>query len=525
MQSSSLEVPSVSTTNYLMRPFKAAAAFLQGIQSAAVSLINWPVDLYKLSRYEEGFMFSKLYERARDDTNITKVTMPIPPQVAQWSEDKVPANIYVITGPTENVRQVAEYGEKNNDPKARFYFNFFNRLMGRKNIIHTLLNTDDAKQEKKFIKMHLVQPEALEFGVVTARKRIRLLLNDWNKDLPYQDQISYIGSNVVGVCVFGIPELPLSYIPKLREVGESFPEYYKNPDLIRHGEKFLDDLNKDLIPQHIDAILAANKFGKKDFDLHADPALDKTQEMLKRKLASWYAAEGSLSSILMVAIAHLNQIPEIKEKLKAEVEDFKKTHNITQNEEITLENLRQDFPYLDCLYRETLRFASTQTAIARKTSVASTFNLFDKGGVKHSQTIPAESILFFPVRARHFDATFWDKPQEFQPARFDYRLPRNIDQTDGEYQAAFKLHQAQVKKNRDQLIPFSVGIRSCPSQYGFSELVFKTVILECLDYKFTFNNKIEDVPVCVPQSSWKKTYFATVEREEKKLENVCFPKR
>jgi cytochrome P450 len=105
--------------------------------------------------------------------------------------------------------------------------------------------------------------------------------------------------------------------------------------------------------------------------------------------------------------------------------------------------------------------------------------------VKRQHAIPAESILLFPVRARHFNEKFWQRPQAFDPSRFNFEL------------AHTEREKERVQKNHDELMPFSVGQRSCPSQYGFSEVVFKTVILESLAYKITLDSEIESIPVWV----------------------------
>jgi cytochrome P450 len=482
---------------------KAAATFVQGLPA----YFSFPADcskedLQRLRNEEEQFILTELYARARDNgSNITRLKMPFSPFVASWSLDYLPSNIYVITGPEENARQVANYGEANKDPKARIHFRFFKKMMGRPNFTHSLLDSDETRSERGMLKGHLVQSKDFECGRKIALKRTRNLFKNWDPAISFLDQMTYLGSNIMGEAVLGIPELDLKYSRKLRDIGKSLSEFYKHPSSVKPVTKFIADLNKTIVTEQGSAILAADKFAKKDFDQHADPEKNMTAELLKRKPASWYAAESALSAVLSMGIAQLSSHPELKQQLKAELLAFKKSHGLENNDSVTVDDLRNSLPLLDAFYLETLRYSSTLSTVARKTSIPTSLTIRDDEGVAQEHEIPAESILLFPVRPRHFNEKFWDESQKFNPDRFNLSLAKTEEQ------------RASILRNRKELLPFSVGSRSCPSQYGFSEVVFKTVILESLEYEIKLDSEIESIPVWVPMPHLEKNYLATVTPE------------
>jgi len=64
----------------------------------------------------------------------------------------------------------------------------------------------------------------------------------------------------------------------------------------------------------------------------------------------------------------------------------------------------------------------------RKTSKPTSTSVIDEKGQKQQHPIPAESILLFPVRAKHFNEKFWDHPHRFDPTRFNLSLAVTADQ-------------------------------------------------------------------------------------------------
>ena len=192
----------------------------------------------------------------------------------------------------------------------------------------------------------------MSIGRAVALKRTQQLFKNWDPEVPYLDQITFLGSNIIGEAGLGIPNLELKYAKPLRKLGQSLANCYKHPSTVNPMAGFIHHLNKVIVEEQGDKILAANRFIKKDFDIYAHPNKALTTELFKRRPASWYATESALSAVLGMGLAQLSVNDEVREQLKVEIKTFKHAHALDSDDCISDEELfRPSTSFRQCLVR------------------------------------------------------------------------------------------------------------------------------------------------------------------------------
>lgn len=460
-----------STANYLMSHISYAGAQLKkNILGDAIEIILG----------KEEFVITELVKRAQG-TNIGIAYMG-PPALP------VTPKVVMVVGSVKNITQVSDYG-KNGDPKARAVFKIIDEVTNGESIITYL--GDDAKKSKSNIRHYLLGKEAVDTALKITQKRFVNLMHNWQVEKSYQDQFSWLAANVIGECVFGIPELDIEYIPIIRELSDLITQNDpKSKDFLR-AKKTIEDLSRQLFEKFEKELLNIPNFLFEEFQTRFPNRDEQIKKFKEQNFAVAYIVESNLSATLMFALIQIHQRDDIKNKLLHEIQS-------KQNEE-KMEADKFDFktinsmPYLDAVVKETLRFLSPTGLIARETSVSTTLRISDDKGNETQHFIPARSRLFTSVSCIHHNPKFWKNYAHFDPTHFlNGNEPRN------------------PKEYRDHYLPFSLGTRACPAEHQFAPAVLKMAIILSLYYKFSFDRTLEQIkpiPFNGIQPRWDKEIF------------------
>lgn len=549
--SSSASSASQQTTTTGFLPIRMGKALARAAYGGICSVWGWGRDVYRLKKQPGEFILGEMYQRATQDSNVTWVTT-MPGLVSKCSFGYFPTRVYVISGTKANIMEVGDYGEASGDRAARFFFGYVDKMIGRPTLMTRL--GPAARHEKTRLRKHMINAEPLEFAAETARSLFKKVVSEWKPGVSYQDQMTYLGANVLGRCLLGVPELPMRHIPILRDIGRVLLDPKQDAKKIQRCALFLASLNRELFadPETRAKILAEEKFISDDLDyciledekdedlknrlLASKPEMTEylkmkreelqknpealLQKLLQRKGISLFIVEGNLSATIMAAIAYLNQYPAMKERLREEVAALRKKLALSEEEELPLSALRQ-LSYLDCFYEETLRLLSSAPSIVRKTANATTMRIEDANGKRHVHQIPAHSVLFVPLRAIHHDPRIWGKdPLTFDPSRFEVPKPVGSESSssmaEGKGEADPLAEQVKlVEARRKRAAELSAGQRSCPAQAGFAATVVKTLVIAALEYDFRLDHSIETVPTHTLEPHWHLEYHAEVTPAER----------
>jgi hypothetical protein len=276
--------------------------------------------------------------------------------------------------------------------------------------------------------------------------------------------------------VLGIPILTREEASVVTVAGnllrESEPD---KPDFIA-GELALAKLNDDLLSLHKEVLSREEGYIHSKAEITpSDTEAEKFAKLSATRGVSNLLVESNLTMLVMTGMVYVNQLPEIKKRLLAE---------INNQSDMTLETMRK-LPYLDHIYKEALRFASPTPMIIRETSKPAILTITDEYGRQKIYRAPSHALLFAPIRRMHHDARYWEKPEEFRPERFD-------DPRATKY-----------------FMPYSQGSRSCPAASHFNEIVFKTAILASVNYELQLDKEVECIPADSLTSRWRQEYYIT----------------
>ncbi|KNA08738.1 hypothetical protein SOVF_159950 [Spinacia oleracea] len=160
------------------------------------------------------------------------------------------------------------------------------------------------------------------------------------------------------------------------------------------------------------------------------------------------------------ALSLLLNHPNVLQKAREEIDNYKGINNDELVEEVDLPNL----PYLQCIINETLRlFPAAPLLIAHQASediTISGYNI-DKG----------KSILI-NAWAIHRDPSIWEDPLSFRPERFE---------------------GLKSEDYRFTFIPFGLGRRSCPGATLANRVIGLTLatLIQCFDWERVDENNVD----------------------------------
>lgn len=124
-------------------------------------------------------------------------------------------------------------------------------------------------------------------------------------------------------------------------------------------------------------------------------------------------------------------------------------------------------PYLQAIVKESLRLYPTAPLLQRQSTEDCTI-----GGYH----IPAKTTIMFNVYGVGRDPTYWDKPLEFRPERFE---EKHLD----------------VRGQHFQLLPFGSGRRMCPGTSLGLLMVHQILgcMIQCFEWKAGKNGNLTSV--------------------------------
>ncbi|MFJ1268517.1 cytochrome P450 [Legionella lytica] len=379
---------------------------------------------------------------------------------------------------------VASYGENPVDPQAREPFQVMEAAIKKKTIVN--LSSSEATHERSKIKSHLSVTHRIHSETL---KLIQEQCANWQADVDIETQISLVCTNIIGGTVFGLNPVTLTDIPILKAMSEKI--VHSNPgkadfeqasaDLLSLSSKLISDSAHRIIQQKLylfDQVVSPEQEENSFLSL---AALQQIQILQETHGGAALIVESNLSALCTIALAKIMENPQIKERLVSEITTLK-----TFNDFKALDRL----PYLDAVYAEALRFVSPTSVIARRTGDnAFLEKVIGNDGVERDVPVPKGSYLFSAIRREHFDADYWAHPKEFNPERFNHKVPHF---------------------SGPHFFPFSYGPRSCPAGGHFVNVVFKTLIAFVLkNYTFILDKAVEDIPVDALHPRWAHKYYAT----------------
>lgn len=415
-------------------------------------------------RYNQGdeqFAINTLYERAK------KSGIAQSPGIFPFEN-----SLIVINGNKKNILEVTVQGNgANPDPISRKPLFIIEKMAGTENIIN--MKGINAIENRKRIKPFLSEKKAMSKAFESSKHLIKKVLQQWKYEKTLQENISYFTINVISNCVLGIPEVSFQEAEIINKAGRALAQGNTKTEQFAHSVKEMHQLNDQLLGKYYKVILGKENYSKAKADLmDGKDELDKLQ---KTRSISNLLVEANLSTLIMAALVYTNKDQEILNKLRKEIQETK---------EMDLATLRS-LPYLECVYKESLRYISPTAVIIRQTSKSVDLNIVDDKNCKKVYKTHNRSLLFAPIRRIHHDSNYWDYPEKFNPERF--------------------LNKDTLK----HFIPFSLGQRSCPAAAHFNEIVFKTALAEIIKFDIELDKEVETIPKDALTSRWQQDYFVT----------------
>ncbi|KAL3874624.1 hypothetical protein ACJMK2_037610 [Sinanodonta woodiana] len=211
----------------------------------------------------------------------------------------------------------------------------------------------------------------------------------------------------------------LAYLPnsKARTVFNAFD------DMSRYARKRIKEhratFNPDNIRDFVDLYLKAEE--------HEDEEEVDEENMFRVIVDLFDVGTDTTSTTLAWAILYLMTNPDVQEKCQKEIKE-----NVGSGRAVSLSD-KEQLQYLDATIKETLRLACIAPLVPPHTVLEDT--QFE------GYTIPKESTILFHLNSVLTDPNIWETPEEFHPERF--------------------LTEEGKKKEKEFLIPFSIGPRSC----------------------------------------------------------------
>lgn len=416
-----------------------------------------------------SYALGSLYDQIGDDNILLKKNLN------PFSSSQ---NITVIKGDTHNIHQVASYGEGTHfDEAARKPLDIIKHMAGTENIIN--LNSHKSVKERKNIKPFLSEENALNQAFLLSKKLFDKTIFEWRDKVSLQDMMSYLVCNLVGQCVLGLDEISMQDAQLVRQAGIEIGKGDIHSASYQMLCNNMAELNQRLLKQHRSKILTTENYSKNKAALTDHDSESEIDEKLEKgKAISNLLVEANLSTLMIGGLMEVHQSKEIKTKLMQALFEIDE-HNLSEIRKLK---------YLDCVFKESLRFMSPTPYIVRQTSQPTTLNIKNQAGENRLYSIPSNTLLFAPIRRIHHDAKYWEQPHKFIPERFN-------DATRKEYFA-----------------PFSVGQRSCPTQSHFTEVAFKAVMMSSLKYEFEFDFDFDNEVHVIAANDLKNTNEMTLRR-------------
>ncbi|MDP1604782.1 MAG: cytochrome P450 [Legionella sp.] len=458
-------------------------------------------DSYQLYMNPDQFIGETLYQRARSSQSQVGIGHIGPdwawflPKVVMVTDRRAFSQVTNYGEPTRPVepQQVANYGEPTRpdapqqvansdenkipgDPAARKSFDFLKPLLGQE-VSNNLQGPAAmaARAELKpfvhsdtFSTLHDHSKVAFENFLSTITK---------HPEEAFTHSVYGLVAEILGHCVFGVTsELNKADIPDLMQIANLITSPLKSDSQIRKAHKRLEEISAELLKKDGSKSIDPEKFIAVHAAITDEMSEDeKIERLTAQNISGSYLAAVNPYNLIVKTMVAISKDPALRSALLNE---------LTDPETEKPEKLRKA-PLLEAVYCEALRSFSP-SLVVRNTSRFFKLSTVDNMGAEHETIVPPYSFMFVPILAQHMDEDLWEKPREFNPERF------LVD-----------------KKLKKLLNTFSVGIRSCPAQSGFTELLFKELIrlyvLSIATLELT--EEVEETPIYSINTGWKKPYY------------------
>ena len=427
------------------------------------------------------YILSEGYKRSKDSGVGILDPLPLGGILRQiplvsWAASFVP-RIYVFSGTKNNLEAVAAYGEHVKDTRAREPHERVRQATDATTIVNLL--GEGAKQEKQKIRNNLSSKQAFE----CARELGAGVADIWVDALSLQDNFTYIGATIIGRSFLGVQDFPKEYVPLIRRANDLIADGNASSREFAEMKAQMIAMSDVILGDQAEQILDSKGYVCTQFELDGNESPEEALDKLKLSHSgAGFLVESNLSFILMLAIAHISASPSILESLCAEIQS---------HDEFSIKSLKE-LEYLDCVYRETLRFASPTAVVPRVASVNSTMDIVSTNKEKSSCAIYPNSYLFFAIRSTHHDPELWNAPDLFYPSRF-----------------MSDVKQRKMHFMGDNYFPFSGSKRACPAGTKFVEYAFKGFLFEFFkNHSLELDRQLENIPASAVHPRWKQEYYA-----------------
>lgn len=448
-------------------------------------------DGYKLQSEREHYIFGELYDRGEESGVAIADPLPWFIRDTFGSYLTFAPRIYVFTGGKHTIRAIGEYGdEPNSDERARRVFHPINVMLNTDKVIVNMLG-HEAIEEKKIITKQLSRGEVLDEMHDLGLKNASELADNWNPDYSFQDNMTVVGASFIARGFLGMPNITIEQAKLLRDCNALIA--YGNPssqEFIAKRDQLLA-LSKTICSENTDEIIGWSRYMTMQFELNDQMTPEETkQALVDSHGGAGILVESNLSALLMFALAKISESEDILTKLREELH----ANPDCMNFRTELKRL----PYLDAIFRESLRTLTPTSVMARETSRSAVMPVENYRGETSEVKVYPNSIMFFPIRRIQHNPHIWTDPTKFSPDRF------------------YNLTEEQSKSLPDQTFWFSAGKRFCPAANGFIESSFKSFIAGFfLKHDLQLNEKVADIPLDSLHPRWPKEYSAKITPYEK----------
>ncbi|CAK1541685.1 unnamed protein product [Leptosia nina] len=235
--------------------------------------------------------------------------------------------------------------------------------------------------------------------------------------------------------------------------------YYKKE---KYYLRIIDEMVSDIIERRRQALNDADEtietevMGVIDRFLVNGYSADEIKFQVFTLFSSGQEPSAKIASSVLLILAHL---PEWQDKVYKEIMQV-----IGDSDECLTREHFKKMPYLDMVFKETIRYFSIGPFIQRRVQEDVT--------IKNGEiTIPAGAVILLPIHEVHRDPRYWDEPNKIKPERFS---PDN-------------------KIEHKAFLPFSLGAMDCLGRV-FGIALIKTLVVKVLrQVELSAKGRIEDL--------------------------------
>ncbi len=341
-------------------------------------------------------------------------------------------------------------------------------------------------QSKRFVKSLQLKRASLNGEAIDIEKEvtafaIRNVSNSmFHFDIPYNkegdEKADQISSSIKTVLDFIAYKITIPFSMPLFINTQANRDYKKSVEQIKKivSEMIVNDENNREVDGNeandtlLRALQNAQENGLPDSTDQSRVLPFTGNDLYDQVISIFFAGHDTTSHLMTMAIYHLFQNPNVREKLVAELrEKLGPSMELQGPEQLSSHHL----PYLDSFLKEVLRLDSPVPGIAR--DAQETVSL-------RGYKISKGSSVFLSFNSLHRLNSYWDNPNTFDPERF---MPNN----------------SQIKRPLRSFSPFGGGERKCMGEFFAmqeAKILMVQLLASDLHFQLVENAKIEPVFYC-----------------------------